>query len=189
MLDQISIRRFLVLPHRSSLPATGPKLFGPAGELIPCWGDRLDQDFSWKFLLAEVAFLILGVDFLRPTNCLLILKAMPCLTAQTGGSLSSCRRSPPTATVVVSFVQPYKPMVESSSSAHAAGAASAEQPAPEQPAPEQPAPEQQRQSSQRRTSQRRTSFYCPSAGSLGGGRRKTALRVVRCRLKCRQNSE
>jgi hypothetical protein len=44
MLDQISNRRFLVdtgasysiLPHRSSLPATGPKLFGPAGQLIPC---------------------------------------------------------------------------------------------------------------------------------------------------------
>jgi hypothetical protein len=35
-------------------------------------------------------------------------------------------RSPPTATVVVGFVQPYKPMVESSSSsAHRAGAASA----------------------------------------------------------------
>jgi hypothetical protein len=39
MLDQISKRRFLVdtgasyiiLPHRSSLPASGPKLFGPAG--------------------------------------------------------------------------------------------------------------------------------------------------------------
>jgi hypothetical protein len=35
------------------------------------------------------------------------------------------RRSPPTATVVVGFVQPYKPMVESSSSAHTTGAASA----------------------------------------------------------------
>jgi hypothetical protein len=67
MVDQITNRRFLVdtgasysiFPHRSSLPAMGPKLFGPAGQLIPCWGDRLvqlrfqDQDFSWKFLLAE----------------------------------------------------------------------------------------------------------------------------------------
>jgi hypothetical protein len=75
MLDQISNRRFLVdtgasysiLPHRSSLPATGPKLFGPAGQLIPCWGDRLvqlrfqDQNFSWKFLLADVAFPIFWV--------------------------------------------------------------------------------------------------------------------------------
>jgi hypothetical protein len=69
MLDQVSNRRFLVdtgasysiLPHRSSLPASGPKLYGPAGQPIPCWGERLvqlrfqDLDFSWKFLLADVA--------------------------------------------------------------------------------------------------------------------------------------
>ncbi len=85
MLNQIFNRRFLVdtaasysiLPHRSSLPATGPKLFGPAGQLIPCWGDRLvqlrfqDQDFSWKFLLADVAFPIFGVDFLRAHKLLI----------------------------------------------------------------------------------------------------------------------
>ncbi len=78
MQDQVSNRRFLVdtwasysiLPHRSFLPAPGLKLFGPAGQPIPCWGDRLvqlrfqDQNFSWKFLLADVAFPILGVDFL-----------------------------------------------------------------------------------------------------------------------------
>jgi hypothetical protein len=85
MLDQISNRRFLVdtgasysiLPHHSSLPATGPKLFGPAGQLIPSWGDRLvqlrfqDQYFSWKFLLADVAFPVLGVDFLRAHKLLI----------------------------------------------------------------------------------------------------------------------
>jgi hypothetical protein len=51
MLDHISNRHFLVdtgasyriLPHCSSLPATGQKLFGPAGQLIPCLGDRLVQ--------------------------------------------------------------------------------------------------------------------------------------------------
>ncbi len=93
MLDQISNRRFLVntgasysiLPHRFSLPASGPKLFGPAGQPIPCWGDCLvqlkfqDQDFSWKFLLADVAFPILGVDFFR-ANKLLIDR--PCLAGQ-----------------------------------------------------------------------------------------------------------
>jgi hypothetical protein len=44
MLDQISNRRFLVdtgasysiLPHHSSLPASGQKLYGPAGQPIPC---------------------------------------------------------------------------------------------------------------------------------------------------------
>ncbi len=62
---------YSILPHRSSLPASGPKLYGPAGQPIPCLEGRLvtlkfqDQDFSWKFLLADVAFPILGVDFLR----------------------------------------------------------------------------------------------------------------------------
>jgi hypothetical protein len=77
MQDQISNRRFLVdtgasysiLPHHSSLPAMGPKRFGPAGQLIPCWGECLmqlqfqDQDFYWKFLVADVAFPLLGVNF------------------------------------------------------------------------------------------------------------------------------
>jgi hypothetical protein len=44
MQDQIINRRFLVdtgasyriIPHRFSLPAMGPKLFSPAGQLIPC---------------------------------------------------------------------------------------------------------------------------------------------------------
>jgi hypothetical protein len=140
MLDQISNRRFLVntgasysiLPHRSSLPASGPKLFGLAGQPIPCWGDRLvqlkfqDQDFSWKFLLADVAFPILGVDFLR-AHKLLIDPEGHALLDSTGRRLAGqLLRSLPTATVVVDFVQPYKPMVESSSSsAHTAGAASA----------------------------------------------------------------
>jgi hypothetical protein len=62
---------YSIIPHRSSLPAMVLKLFSPAGQLIPCWGDRLlklrfqDQDFSRKSLKADVAFPILGVDFLR----------------------------------------------------------------------------------------------------------------------------
>ncbi len=140
MLDQVSKRRFLVdtgasysiLPHRSSLPASGPKLYGPAGQPIPCWVDRLvtlkfqDQDFSWKFLLADVAFPILGVDFLR-AHKLLIDPEGHALLDSTGRRLAGqLLHSPPTATVVVGFVQPYKPMAEtSSSSAHTAGAASA----------------------------------------------------------------
>jgi hypothetical protein len=139
MLDQIFNRRFLVdtgasysiLPHHSSLPATGPKLFGPAGQLIPCWGDRLvqlpfqNQDFSWKFLLADVAFPILGVDFWR-AHKLFIDPERHALLDSTGRRFAGqLRRSLPTARVVVSFVQPYKPMVESSFfSAYTAGAAS-----------------------------------------------------------------
>jgi hypothetical protein len=130
MLDQISNRRFLVdngasysiLPHRSSLPATGPMLFGPAGQLIPCWGDRLvqlrfqDQDFSWRFLLEDVAFPILGVDFLR-AHKLLIDPDGHALLDSTGRWLAGqLRCRPPMATVVIGFVQPYKPMAETSSS-------------------------------------------------------------------------
>ena len=140
MLDQVSNRRFLVdtgasysiLPHVSSLPASGPKLYGPAGQPIPCWRERLvqlrfqDLDFSWKFLLANVAFPILGVDFLR-AHKLLIDPVDNALLGSTGRRLASqLPRSPPTATVVVGFVQPHKPVAESSSpSVHTAGAASA----------------------------------------------------------------
>jgi hypothetical protein len=124
-LDQISNRRFLVdtsasysiLPHRSSLPATGLKLFGPAGQLIPCWGDRQvqlqfqDQDFSWKFILADVAFTILGVDFLRAHKLLIDPEGLSLLDSTGRSFAGQLRRSPPMATVVISFVQPYKPMV------------------------------------------------------------------------------
>jgi hypothetical protein len=53
MQNQITNRRFLtdtgasysIIPHRSSLPATGPKLFGPAGQLIPLL-ERLPSEAS-----------------------------------------------------------------------------------------------------------------------------------------------
>ncbi len=140
MLDQISNRRFLVdtgasysiLPHCSSLPASGLKLFCLAGQPIPCWGDRLvqlrfqDQDFSWKFLWADVAFPILGVDFLRAHKLLIDPKGHALLDSTGRRLAGQLLRSTPTATLVVGFVQPYKPMVESSSSsAHTTGAASA----------------------------------------------------------------
>jgi hypothetical protein len=140
MLDQVSNRRFLVdtgasysiLPHRSSLPASGPTLYGPAGQSIPCWGERLvrlrfqDLNFNWKFLLADVAFPILGVDFLR-AHKLLIDPVGHALLDSTGRRLAGqLLRSQPTATVVIGFVQPYTPVAETSSpSAHTAGAASA----------------------------------------------------------------
>jgi hypothetical protein len=68
----------------------------------------------------------LGVDFLR-AHKLLIDPEGHALLDSTGRQLAGqLLRSPPTATVVVGFVQLYKPMVESSSSsAHTARAASA----------------------------------------------------------------
>ena len=79
VLDQNSGRRFLVdtgaafsiLPHFSSLPATGQGIVGPTGSPIKCWGEcEVDlklsgQSFKWTFLQAEVQMAILGIDFLK----------------------------------------------------------------------------------------------------------------------------
>jgi hypothetical protein len=134
MLDQISNRSFLVdtgasysiLPPCRGSQAVWPgrsahSLLGrpPGAAVIP------GSVFSWKFLLADVAFPILVVDFLR-THKLLIDPDGHALLDSTGRPFAGqlgC--SPPTATVVVGFVQPYKPIVESPSSAHTAGAGSA----------------------------------------------------------------
>jgi hypothetical protein len=77
--DQLSRRRFLVdtgasfsiYPFSSKAAPTGPTFFGPAGKLIPCWGEKsislqlYNRKFTWTFLLAAVSFPIIGVDFLR----------------------------------------------------------------------------------------------------------------------------
>jgi hypothetical protein len=71
IVDQLTGRRFLIdtgasysiFPHRSTSPPSGPR--------IPCWGERVVQldfhgrRFEWTFLLADVSFAIIGVDFLR----------------------------------------------------------------------------------------------------------------------------
>ncbi len=62
---------FSIFPHQSSAAPSGPTLFGPAGKLIPCWGEKTlvlsfnGRRFEWIFLLAAVSFPIIGVDFLR----------------------------------------------------------------------------------------------------------------------------
>ena len=148
MLDQVSNRRFLVdtgasysiLPHRSSLPASGPKLFGPAGQPIPCWGERLlqlrfqDLDFEWKFLLADVAFPILGVDFLR-AHKLLIDPVDNALLDSTGRRLAGqLVRSPPRRRWWLALC--------SHTDRRRRGPLLLQPTPPEQPAPEQPAPDQ-----------------------------------------------
>ncbi len=112
--DDISGRRFLVdtgasysiWPHSSSSPATGPLLFGPSGQWISCWGDRVlhlqfqGRPFSWPFLLAAVDFPILGVDFLKKHG-LMVDPANNRLVSAMGDSLHTlARASPPTASVV-----------------------------------------------------------------------------------------
>ncbi len=49
IVDQLSHRRFLVdtgasysiFPHTSAATPSGPRLRWAAGQLIPCWGERL----------------------------------------------------------------------------------------------------------------------------------------------------
>ena len=70
-----------------------------------------DLDFSWKFLLANVAFPILGVDFLR-AHKLLIDPVDNALLDSTGRRLAGqLLRSPPTATVVEPVVTELPPAV------------------------------------------------------------------------------
>ncbi len=80
---------------------------------FPCWRDCLvklrfqDQDFSWKFLLADVAFPFLGVDFLRFHKLLIDPEGHALLDSTGWRFAGQARPSPRMATVVVGFAQPY----------------------------------------------------------------------------------
>ena len=79
-----------------------------------------ERAFSWKFLLADVAFPIIGVDFLRFHN-LSVDAAGDRLTDREGKHYPTLAQpSPPTASVLCGFVQQYRP-----TTAVIAGAASA----------------------------------------------------------------
>ncbi len=83
IIDQLSGRRyhvdtgasFSIFPHKSTTPPTGQNLTGPDGQLIPCWGEKRivlvfhGCRFAWTFLLADVQFLIIGVNFCGKTDC------------------------------------------------------------------------------------------------------------------------
>jgi hypothetical protein len=62
---------FSILPHRASKPTSGPSLHSANGSCIRCWGYRRQavnfagSEYSWNFLLADVKFPILGIDFLK----------------------------------------------------------------------------------------------------------------------------
>ena len=61
---------FSVIPHTSTEPASGPKIAAADKTPITCWGWRRrtlqlqGHTFTWSFLLAAVATLIVGADFL-----------------------------------------------------------------------------------------------------------------------------
>jgi hypothetical protein len=65
------------MPYKSALKPQGQRLAGPDDQSIPCWGERKtdlifnSRRFAWPFLLADVQFPIIGVNFLRHF-CLLV---------------------------------------------------------------------------------------------------------------------
>ena len=88
LTDTISKQWFLVdtgsaysiIPHHSTDPATGPRIMAADRSPIPCWGEEVrtiaaaGRRFQWTFLLAAVAFPILGADFLRHFDLMVDLR-------------------------------------------------------------------------------------------------------------------
>jgi hypothetical protein len=62
---------FNIIPHSSSLPASGQGILRPTGLPIKCWGEGevelklLGQHLQWTFIQAEVQMAILVINFLR----------------------------------------------------------------------------------------------------------------------------
>jgi hypothetical protein len=64
-------RKLQCFSLRSTKPLSGSSLTSPDGQWILCWGEKQlalsfhGVPFTWIFLLADVQFPILGIDFLR----------------------------------------------------------------------------------------------------------------------------
>ena len=62
---------YSIIPHSSNLPPTGPLLKSANSQKISCWGERQrtvefgGHRYTWVFLLADVQFHIIGLDFLQ----------------------------------------------------------------------------------------------------------------------------
>jgi len=73
---------YSLLPHNSSAPADGPALVSADKSPVKCWGSTYVQVcvqnkvFKWRFLLAAVAFPIIGGDFLRHFDLKVDLKRL-----------------------------------------------------------------------------------------------------------------
>jgi len=99
--DQLTGRRYLVdtgasfslVPHQSRAPTCGPRLVGPNGAAINCWGETTlqlrfsNRTFQWRFMRAAVTFPILGVDFLRANNLLVDTAGCRLVDGNTGDIL------------------------------------------------------------------------------------------------------
>ena len=75
-------------------PVTEPRLTGPNGLLIRCWGEEKQQlrfggrTFEWSFLRADVSFAILWVDFLHANKLLVDIAANTLVDSSTGNRFS-----------------------------------------------------------------------------------------------------
>jgi hypothetical protein len=73
---------FSLVPHQSSAPPSGPRLVTADDKPIACWGactrtlHVAGRTFTWRFLLAAVAFPIVGADFLRAFGLMVDLAGM-----------------------------------------------------------------------------------------------------------------
>ena len=65
---------FSIIPLKSAAPPTGPRLVTTDGTPLKCWGrctftvHTRTKNFVWSFLLAPVAFPMIGADFLCNFN-------------------------------------------------------------------------------------------------------------------------
>jgi len=97
---------FSILPHQAVEPATGQGLVRPNGSAIGCWGEYpvklqlAGHLFTWKFLLAGVSMVILGIDFLRTRS--LTVGPGTCWRVQASGRVfpATAVTSGPTASVI-----------------------------------------------------------------------------------------
>ena len=99
---------YSILPHKSSAEPTGPRLMTADGKPLHCWGRRTcsvrtrTREFSWSFLLAPVAFPILGADFL--SNFRLLVDISNKRLVARGGKLIQLEQGKPTKAAVVTGV-------------------------------------------------------------------------------------
>ena len=100
---------YSIIPHTSQQPPTGPLLRTANGQRVSCWGERRltvvfgGHRYTWAFLLADVQFHIIGVDFLQHFQLLVDVAAnglRPALhTAAVTAAVPALQSSPSLPTV------------------------------------------------------------------------------------------
>ncbi len=84
---------YSLIPHQSSSTPSGPRVVTEDRTPIPCWGSCMRKirvgafSFTWQFLLAAVAFPIVGGNFLREFNMMVDLSNMRLVSSLSGASV------------------------------------------------------------------------------------------------------